>query len=975
MKEKLFNFLTIRHIKSIPANKIGSGLEISTSVVATFESTTHTLEQKQTYLDSLKPQYLHGSLKGHSPELDALASAFKEVGYRMSPADASTAIKGVFKDELLNILADSDHQYKFGRVNIGVVVNALETGEVPPSLVKGRQLIGLIEALSRNELSTDAEVQKAFATKLNLPPSVADFLREKKDAERPGPQNPSEPGDDNLKELEELNKELAALDKVLADTTPQKPTDVVPKMMSTEDSKSRMTFEPTFKIEFSTAKWDSFGVETVDFISKSGMKQEEVSVDGLRAQVEEARDEIAIKMADLAGPAVEPMVFLNGQVQSIQSILAKDKLSIIGEPTIASFLEGPKYMRPLGIGDLKTVEQVDVRYAIGEIAHIENVLAGESKVRDHLRESSRETFEETESSSSESTFQERQTSESQELAQASQKAVKTKMDFDFAVHTKSEVWPGVEIKTDTSLGLDRSKEASRQESSKFAREVVEKAVSSIQESVRERRSQTTIKKITERNTHTLNNTGDGNGHMVGIYRWLNKKYTARVRTHGARMLYEFIVPEPGAFHIFAEAKRSQESIQLKAPQPPQTNGDKPRGLKASDLNSSNYRYYATQYNVGNLSRPPQRELILSKAVTIDPSSNKDMGAFTKEFSFQIPEGYVPGMVLGAGNLIHNTERLNLIAHVGKKRVAVQGLSAEEVSSEGGDKKWVLQNNFTISDWLDFYGNVFGKLPLGVAVRELPVSMVVYNARGLSMTMAVVCTLSKESYEAWQNQSYQRIMAAYLEMKSDYEERLRGLEFSKGVQISGKNPLHNKEIMETELKKHCISFMTNSYLERYQSMFRGSEKDSPPQIDFEKAFHNGSRIQFFEQAFEWSNMMHQFYPYFWTGNENWPLMRDHDSSDPEFGKFLRAGAARVILSVRKGYEDAVAFYMNTFIVPSPESGITIGDNLFVDIVDLLREEQDAEQGTLTDDEWEVTLPTNLVVLDDDDAIQRVERVIP
>ncbi len=42
-------------------------------------------------------------------------------------------------------------------------------------------------------------------------------------------------------------------------------------------------------------------------------------------------------------------------------------------------------IKPLGIGDLKVVKQKLVRYEAGEVAHIENVMAQETRSRQHRR--------------------------------------------------------------------------------------------------------------------------------------------------------------------------------------------------------------------------------------------------------------------------------------------------------------------------------------------------------------------------------------------------------------------------------------------------------------------------------------------------------------------------------------------------------------------------------------------------------------
>ena len=43
----------------------------------------------------------------------------------------------------------------------------------------------------------------------------------------------------------------------------------------------------------------------------------------------------------------------------------------------------------------------------------------------------------------------------------------------------------------------------------------------------------------------------------------------------------------------------------------------------------------------------------------------------------------------------------------------------------------------------------------------------------------------------------------------------------------------------------------------------------PEIDFAEAKAEGEYIRAFEQSFEWNNMVHLFYPYFWRGDAPLP----------------------------------------------------------------------------------------------------------
>jgi len=118
----------------------------------------------------------------------------------------------------------------------------------------------------------------------------------------------------------------------------------------------------------------------------------------------------------------------------------------------------------------------------------------------------------------------------------------------------------------------------------------------------------------------------------------------------------------------------------------------------------------------------------------------------------------------------------------------------------------------------------------------------------------------------------------------------------------------------------------------------------------------SFVKFMEQAFEWDIMSYYFYPYYWGAKEDWKQLYKFDSNDALFRSFMQAGMARVIVTVRPGFEKAVMHYMATGSIWNDGETPVIGDELYLSIVDELREQEYKIKGS-----WETTLPTNLIAL--------------
>jgi hypothetical protein len=146
---------------------------------------------------------------------------------------------------------------------------------------------------------------------------------------------------------------------------------------------------------------------------------------------------------------------------------------------------------------------------------------------------------------------------------------------------------------------------------------------------------------------------------------------------------------------------------------------------------------------------------------------------------------------------------------------------------------------------------------------------------------------------------------------------------------------------------------------------GFTEAEKPTLDLADACANGSYIRFFENAFEWYNLLWVFYPYFWGREPRWAPALHFTDPDPDFAAFLKAGAARVQVPVRPGFERAVAYYMQQGQIWEGHDPPLSGDNAYLPIADEITENLGKIEGGVVyppgAKPWEVTVPTSLVVL--------------
>jgi hypothetical protein len=105
------------------------------------------------------------------------------------------------------------------------------------------------------------------------------------------------------------------------------------------------------------------------------------------------------------------------------------------------------------------------------------------------------------------------------------------------------------------------------------------------------------------------------------------------------------------------------------------------------------------------------------------------------------------------------------------------------------------------------------------------------------------------------------------------------------------------------------------------------------------------------------MSYYFYPFYWAKKSNWQdLYNVTETDDAVFRSFLQSGMARVILTVRPGFEEAVNWYMATGQIWNGGQVPTFNDPLFISIIEELRELTGKVEET-----WESRVPTSLTVI--------------
>lgn len=682
----------------------------------------------------------------------------------------------------------------------------------------------------------------------------------------------------------------------------------------------------------------SLSNSTLELLKERGLGASENPLDYIVETLQAESTKLSTELDQLLGrPVQRTLKRMGNAVVMISTPMA----TVWNNMVISSNLTFPGYVFPLdnrvprshgsvapaGIADLLVVKQQLVRYEAADVAHIENVLKGEKKEREHTqrRETEEFTFRQTEITTSEE--RELESTTRFEMSRETSETIKEDAALKAGLNVSGKYGPTVEFSASAEGSVSRSKEEATKSAASFSQDVTERSANKVTERVLERSSLRVTNEVIERNSHTIDNT-TGPGHIAGVYQWVNKVYQAQMFNYGIRMMYDFMVPEPAAFLISALQSSHANAVELEKPTP--------FTLRPDQITESNYHSWVQMYGATDVQPPP--EMYKTKAMDFKAGGGESGTNYNHSGQLQIDEGYkaIYGSVGLVGNIWEDNATLDVVLGRRTNRIG-PGL-----------------------------GVGFWSTNLDDETDSIPVALDTFKYSQIAVAIEVKCRRTDRAMLKWRLETHAKLTLAYKARLSEYEEKLAALEVQAGVAIRGRNPFLNMELVNDELKKHCITILTEQHFDLFDAIQTGSY--NVPQIDLFENAAEGPYVRFFEQAFEWEQMTWLAYPYFWGRKSEWNDRIAYEDVDPIFNQFLKAGYCRVVVPVRPGFEGAIDHFMTYGEVWNGGPLPTISNPLYLPIADEIAERLDRPGDEFPQgDPWLVRIPTTLVHLRADDKL--------
>ncbi len=477
--------------------------------------------------------------------------------------------------------------------------------------------------------------------------------------------------------------------------------------------------------------------------------------------------------------------------------------------------------KQLGIADYKKVVSKVCFYDVGEVSHIENVMASEfrSKTTEKKRveENTLTLTNESESEKLSDTVSTQRFEMQNEIASMIQEQTQTG-----AFANVQGNYGTTSFDAGGNYASNISKEESNRQTITQAKEMTQRAMERIVTKQRSEKVTKITESFTETNTHIYDNRGSKDN-ISSVYRFVNAVYKNQVYNYGKRLMYEFMVPQPSRLHLLGlEASATNKDLM---PVDPRTIGLS----DFNDIEKSTYMQWSSNYNA-KVNTCPEEYVIVGKAFSHIEKLRDSL--FTITSSISLPDDYesIEAKSSFTGN--------------------AQGLfpAGWPISVNG-----IIGNKLVNTNYSFFAIDKFSK--------EVPVNIEILGYHSTTVNITIKCQLKENVKNKWKKETFEAIIEAYNRQLEDFNTKQES-------KFLDSNPLFYRQTEQLILRKNCISYLlddTNANTNRQFGLPMYNHSPKPTFKSFkvnvdQKMDDYTSFAKFMEQAFEWNLMSYNFYPY-------------------------------------------------------------------------------------------------------------------
>jgi type II secretion system protein G len=464
-------------------------------------------------------------------------------------------------------------------------------------------------------------------------------------------------------------------------------------------------------------------------------------------------------------------------------------------------------------------------------------------------------------------YSEEGVAEKSELTQATSSQSQHSLGLNTSV-TASGTYGAVNVTASAGLNVAESASQSAQDARNQSASITSKAANRTKQEHKISFKLASEAGTTDEAVRKLRNPFKDKATRIDYYQ-LVRKWKVDLYRYGIRLTYDLVIPEPGLDILtkIIEIQQIRAALQTGFGAPDATLPSARFDLLPTALTRANYATEAAKYNAVALEPPPATRWLVKTAEHSWSSFDESQrgGAFALEIEVD------PSYVVDS---------------------AIFQLTSWE---------WPGYFNQRNRDT----GVLTGPAELIGKSDKVAVHYRARYASVLSLGVQLKLGLSADAFAAWQLKAWSAIRDGaqnrYYEQRQMLKERLDQLTQELGAQ----DPLSLRKAEREEVMKGVLRWLFGpsfTFLpvgipaDLYES--DGSIVDADT---WAKLSALGEVVKFLHQAIEWENMLYFLYPYFWSNVARWDAKKYLDHPDALHRVFLKAGSARVVLTIRPGFE--------------------------------------------------------------------------
>ena len=536
-------------------------------------------------------------------------------------------------------------------------------------------------------------------------------------------------------------------------------------------------------------------------------------------------------------------------------------------------------IEPVGNLHLERIEMYPSGVQRGELAHSLALVPGETVNISHKEWSvSEKEFEEIVNDYFEG-YSEEGVAEKTDIAMSndSQSQHSTALNLGASL---SASYSSVTLSTSFGYNSASNDSQSRKDSRNHSMAITKKASSRTKKDHKITFKVTSIAGSEDQSVRVISNPSDTDAMRVDYFQ-LARKWKMDLLRYGLRMTYDIVIPNPGSgiVKLVEDVKALEAMINTPFTFAMPLSAITYNSLAVYPNPNSNYDQLAAQFNANVTAPPEARKYVNVHKET--PEGTYDHVRFDS-VEFDIDANYY----IYQFHLETGYER------------------------DAGDTRsyFRMLNGASIDDGVAALIGRSGHLSLDFEFQYI------YN---FAINITFSCRPKVQALYDWRLQAWNQIRQAaeddYAKGVQNYKDKQAQLR----QEIADFDALTLRRMEQEEIMKGVLRWLLGPqfYLVPFNiaSLF-GPDSNDPDVTDaldpnrlseaeWTNVMEHGEFIKYLHNAIEWENVLYFTYPYFWDDNKLWDLKKFLYHPDATHRTFLRSGAARVVLTIRPGFESS------------------------------------------------------------------------